>query len=62
MKKSLRNIKRAKDWSGSALYHPRTSMFSKKTAIGKVRRASLAQAYKRSRRTGKTLDQLRRGY
>lgn len=61
MKKYLRDFKRKKDWSGSALFHPRKDLFSKGTKIGKQRRSSLASAYKTSRRTGKTLDQLRSG-
>lgn len=61
MKQYKRVAKRNRDWSGSALFNKSRNYFSKTTDIGKKRRASLAQAYKTSRKTGKSLDQLRRG-
>jgi len=61
MQKRLRDHKRRLDWYGSALTSPKGQLFSKKTKIGKQRRASLATAYKTSRKTGKSLYQLRSG-
>ena len=60
MKSVARHKKRVSDYLGTALAHKKLSYFSKKTKIGKARRDSLAGAYKASRKTGRSLDNLRR--
>lgn len=60
MKLNDRHKKRVRDYLGTALANKKKSYFGKSTKVGKERREALARGYKTSRKTGKSLDHIRR--